>query len=109
MAKTRRTREGSRGRGKERIIMANVVGTRKSDRILSGQDMADIQQPLSRDGYTNDQFDKLYGKDSNPSIGTERDRGNKRKQSSFSINPKAWDRIFGYKNEETTDKLKKKI
>jgi len=77
--------------------------------ILSGQDMADIQQPLSKDGYTNDQFDKLYGKDSNPSIGTERDRGNKRKQSSFSINPKAWDRIFGYKNEETTDKLKKKI
>ena len=77
--------------------------------ILSGQDMADIQQPLSKDGYTNDQFDKLYGKDSNPSIGTERDRGNKRKQSSFSTNPKAWDRIFGYKNEETTDKLKKKI
>ncbi len=46
---------------------------RKSRHIFTGKDLAVIQQPLSRDGYLNDYFDKLYGKDKNTYAGTGRD------------------------------------
>ncbi len=66
--------------------MVNVIGVRKSRHILSGRDLADIQQPLAKDGYTNPHFDKLYGKENNPSTGTERDRKNKGKKKHFFLN-----------------------
>ena len=58
----------------------NISGVRKSRHIMTGRDLADIQQPLSKDGYSNPHFDRLYGKDKNPYKGTERDRDNKRKK-----------------------------
>ena len=66
--------------------MVNIAGVRKSRHILSGKEIADIQQPLDKDGYTNPYFDKLYGKDKNPSTGTERDRKNKGKKKHFLFN-----------------------
>ncbi len=60
--------------------MVNISGVRKSNQILSGQELKDIQQPLSKDGYTNPHFDKLYGKENNPNTGTERDRDNRGKR-----------------------------
>ena len=57
--------------------MANII-IKKSKQILTRQDLADIQQPLNRDGYTNDYFDKLYGPEKNPSVGTERDRSRRK-------------------------------
>ena len=44
-------------------------------RILTNKERAAIQQPLDKKtGYSNSDFDKLYGKENNPYIGTERDR-----------------------------------
>jgi hypothetical protein len=63
--------------------MVNVIGLRKSRHILTKQDLADIQQPISKDGYSNNYFDNLYGKDKNPYKGTERDRVNKGKKRIF--------------------------
>jgi len=73
---------------------------RKSRHILTKQDLADIQQPLSKDGYSNDYFDKLYGKDKNPYISTERDRKNKGRRSvqSFSWPSGLWEKIFQKKS-----------
>ena len=82
------------------------VKTRKSREIFTKQDLDDIQQPISKDGWTNPHFDKLYGKDTNPSTGTERDRVN-RKSRMTSIPAKDWLRVFGDKNEKhTKDKIK---
>ena len=39
--------------------MVNISGVRKSRHIVTGKELADIQQPLAKDGYTNDYFDKL--------------------------------------------------
>ena len=61
---------------------------RKSRHILTGKDLADIQQPLSKDGYSNDHFDKLYGEDKNPYKDTERDRNNKGKKKIFFMGDK---------------------
>ena len=41
------------------------------------QTFEDIQQPVGRDGYTNPEFDRLYG--NNPFKGTERDRSKRKK------------------------------
>ena len=89
--------------------MVNIV-TRKSKQIPTKQDLDDIQQPLSKDGYTNERFCKLYGDESNPSIGTERDRKNKKnikilsseEQKKYEI---GWEKAFG-KNEKP---VKRKI
>ncbi len=51
----------------------------KKPKILSKQDLKDIQQPLDKDGYSSDLFDKFYGKHKNPYIGSERDRKNRKK------------------------------
>ena len=64
------------------------------------KELADIQQPLHKDGYTNDWFDKLYGEDKNPWRGTERDRKLKNRSSSFFIPGEAWERIFGKKKKK---------
>ena len=61
---------------------------RKSNKILTSQELADVQQPIDKDGYTNDYFNKLYGEDKNPYTGTERDR-KKRKRIS-GIQPADW-------------------
>lgn len=50
----------------------------RSNRILTSKELADVQQPLSPDGYTNPHFDKLYGKEKNPYSGTERDRSRRK-------------------------------
>ena len=43
-------------------------------RIQTGQDGKELVQPLNRDGYSNPDFDKLYGqKTINPFWGTDRD------------------------------------
>jgi len=57
--------------------MPNIKVTKSKD-ILNKQEFADIQQPISKDGWTNPLFDKLYGKEKNPWTGTERDRKNRK-------------------------------
>ena len=51
--------------------------------MLSGREEQAIrevgQQPLDKDGWTNDIFDKKYGKKDNPFAGTDRDRKNRKK------------------------------
>jgi hypothetical protein len=55
--------------------MANVILPKN----LSSEDKKSIEQPIDKDGWTNDRFDKLYGhKTKNPFRGTERDRHNKK-------------------------------
>ena len=49
------------------------------------REVEDAQQPLDSDGYTNDAFDKVYGRKKNPYTGTERDRGIGRNSRTFSI------------------------
>jgi len=65
-------------------------------RVITNKDLADVQQPLDRDGYSNDYFDKLYGKDKNPYTGHERDRKNKKNIIIISGDAysKGWLRIF---------------
>ncbi len=47
-------------------------------RILTGKAQAELVQPLGRDGFSNPDFDKLYGhKTVNPLWGTERDHRTK--------------------------------
>ena len=52
---------------------------RKTNKILTAQQQRDALQPLDKDGFTNEAFDRVYGKDKNPFRGTERDR-DKRKR-----------------------------
>jgi hypothetical protein len=63
----------------------------------SKEDQDSIQQPIAKDGWTNDRFDKLYGhKTKNPWSDTERNRA--LKKSVFAFNEKyadGWTRIFG--------------
>ena len=66
---------------------------RKSNKILTAQELRDIQQPLANDGYTNPVFDKLYK--NNPFKGTKRDRSHKRSGVILDISAKRWKRIFG--------------
>ncbi|RLG68519.1 MAG: hypothetical protein DRO11_08995 [Methanobacteriota archaeon] len=70
---------------------------RKSNKILTAKELDDIQQPIDKDGYTNDRFDELYGKDKNPWRGTERDRSNRKSRFFFSIPEEQWKKIFGKK------------
>ena len=68
-------------------------------KILSNADLASMQQPLAKDGYSNESFDKLYGhKTKNPFKGTERDRGRKGKTMGFNdLYAENFERIFGKK------------
>ena len=50
----------------------------KNRPIITGQELKEIQQPIAKDGWSNDTFSKLYGKDKNPATGTERDRSFRR-------------------------------
>jgi len=72
-----------------------------SRRFLTIKDRKAIQQPLNKDGYSDNDFTKLYGKDKNPYLGTERDRKNKKNISTETSEAyeKGWDYIFGNKNE----------
>jgi len=56
--------------------------------ILTKQELKDIQQPLSSDGFTNPEFDKLYP-GVNPHAGTDRDRVCRKGRTFFSGNPLA--------------------
>jgi hypothetical protein len=49
----------------------------KHGQVFTSEDIAAVQQGLSDDGYSNDYFNKLYGKKTNPHLGTDRDRKNK--------------------------------
>lgn len=72
-------------------------------RILSRKEREAIQQPLSKDGYSNPYFDKLYGKDKNPYILTERDRNRKHRNIPVCISKRyseGWKRIFKENNDE---------
>ena len=62
---------------------------RKSNKIPTSQELKDIQQPIDKDGYTNDAFNRIYGKDKNPYVGTERDRS-QRKSFVGGIKPADW-------------------
>lgn len=42
-------------------------------KLISRQEEKDLQQPIAKDGYTNDWFDELYP-NVNPHKNTERDR-----------------------------------
>ena len=70
------------------------------------------QQPLEKDGYSSDRFNKLYGKGKNPHLGSERDRSkrNWRLKALSNANQEkyeeGWDRIFGHKNGKHTKKPK---
>ncbi len=70
---------------------------RKSNKILTNKELADVQQPIDKDGYTNDCFDKLYGKEKNPWRGTERDRSNRKSMFFLNISKEKWEKIFGKK------------
>lgn len=50
-------------------------------RVLTSKERDLTEQPLSKDGYSSDRFDKLYGKKKNPYAGTDRDRANKKEKS----------------------------
>lgn len=76
----------------------------KKPKISSRQEIADVQQPLSRDGYENTYFSKLYGKDKNPHVGTDRDRVNKKNLAVSGGSPtkyvKGWENIFEHGNNK---------
>ena len=63
------------------------------------KELADIQQPISKDGYTNSYFNKLYGKDKNPYTGTDRDRSNKSTSKFFSIPDELWKKLHKKKSK----------
>ena len=52
---------------------------------MKEREFLDIQQPLDKDGYTNDIFDKEYGKDKNPYTGTDRERKSGKMRSSATV------------------------
>ncbi len=68
---------------------------RKSRQIPNTQEIEDIQQPLGKDGFSNPEFDRLYGKKNNPETGSERDNVNKLGSRRVTIPGKGWRRIFG--------------
>ena len=60
-------------------------------KIVSQSDKDLAQQPLDKDGYSSDRFDKLYGKDKNPHLGSERDRKNRKgTKMAFISGPADW-------------------
>jgi hypothetical protein len=49
--------------------------------ILTSKEKRDTLQPLDpKTGYMNEHFNKVYGKENNPYVGTERDKGAKKWQ-----------------------------
>jgi peptidoglycan hydrolase-like protein with peptidoglycan-binding domain len=66
---------------------------------VTKKDIDSMQQPLAKDGYSNDRFDELYGsKTKNPFHNTERDRRGKRTTIGYSEEyEQGWERIFGKK------------
>ena len=88
----------------------HVKVKKSKDMGLSKQDIIDAQQPIAKDGYSNDLFDKYYGREKNPYANTERDRRN-RKPMVGNIEPANWFvklQIQKYKSTKNRD-LKKKI
>ena len=70
--------------------------------IFTGRDLKEIQQPLNyKTGYSNENFDKLYGKESNPCTGTERDSRRRKNINIPNNNSDAygegWDYVFNKK------------
>lgn len=55
-----------------------LIKNRPTESDLPKDERNMIQQPLHKDGYSNDSFNELYGKDKNPYLGTERDRGSRK-------------------------------
>jgi len=70
-------------------------------RVLTKEEREAIQQPLDKDGYSNEYFSELYGKDKNPYVGTERDRKNKKARkitiTGMDKYKKGWEVAFGKK------------
>ncbi len=62
----------------------------KTKDILSNQEENDIQQPISKTGYVNERFNRLYGKDKNPYTGTDRDRDTTHVRSVTIGSPAGW-------------------
>lgn len=58
-------------------------------KVLTSQEQRDIVQPLAKDGYSSDDFDKIYGKKKNPYADSDRHRKNKRKWKFITGNPLA--------------------
>ena len=52
---------------------------RAKKKLTTNKEKLLLVQPLDKDGYTSDAFNKLYGKKNNPYLGTERDRKNKKR------------------------------
>jgi hypothetical protein len=48
--------------------------------VLNSKQKKDFIQPLGKDGYMNEEFNRVYGKDKNPYSGTERDKSVSRGQ-----------------------------
>ena len=42
-------------------------------KVLTSKDKRDILQPLDKNGYVNEHFNRIYGEKNNPYVGTERD------------------------------------
>ena len=65
--------------------------------VLTSKDLADIQQPLDKDGWSSSRFDELYGKNKNPYKGSERDRKNRKDivLPAAGAYRRGWLRIFG--------------
>lgn len=62
-----------------------------SKKVYSTLEQNLVQQPLDKSGYSSDKFDKLYGKDKNPYLGSERDRVNRKGTKMVSIpEPADW-------------------
>ena len=50
------------------------------NKIYTSQELKEIQQPLNKKGKVNEYFNKLYGTDKNPCVGTEFDENKERRQ-----------------------------
>jgi len=47
-------------------------------KVYSSSEKDLAQQPIEKDGYSSDKFNKLYGKDKNPYLGSDRDRSKRK-------------------------------
>lgn len=59
--------------------MWSKYAIRPSKQILNSKEKKALLQPLKADGFTSDEFNKIYGKGTNPYTGTDRDRNRKKK------------------------------
>lgn len=59
---------------------------KKSKSDLTKQEWREIQQPVDKRGYVNEEFNDYYGARNNPLIGTERDSSERRRIIKKTIN-----------------------